>query len=94
MANDDQRRQRILDSLLSSPPDEVLAMLQNDLRFFLESIEAGLFTLSEKPLPEDHDAIIERMKQNTKSLRNFVDLILDYLKRRREMNESGDEKSL
>ena len=78
----DDKQKIDLDRLLLSPPEEVLAMFQNDLRFFVGSFESGLEILSDQELVSKHDWVIEDMKHKTEAVRDGLDLILAYLRER------------
>ena len=64
-----------LDQLLLSSPDDVLAMFQNDLTYFTQSIEAGLEILSNKEIPQDYDRTVEFMKQRTESINKAIKVL-------------------
>ncbi len=83
-----------LPTLLSSPPEDVFAMFQNDLRRSFGSIEAYVAILSEEHMSEDLKIIIEGLDQQTKKVRQALDLALEYLQKRQEMRKPNISNDL
>jgi hypothetical protein len=82
--------QRTLDQLLAAPPEDVIAMFQNDLRRYIADIESGAEILSEKELAHLHDQVVESIKRDVKALRAGCDYISLYVEKRHEMLKSDD----
>ena len=82
---DDSDKQKLLDRLLQTSPDEVLALFQTELKGHLSSMEAGVFVLAHPDATdEDKKQAIEALQQRIKMVKSGLDFTQDYLKKRAE----------
>jgi len=89
--NKDENWQITLDELLTSPPEDVLAMFQNDLRRNLHPIQAGLdILIDEENTVEESKQLLIMIKKNATEMQNAFDYIMSYLKARQEMKIHDD----
>ncbi len=72
-----------LNELLSIPAEEAFAAFQNDLRLPFGSIEA-IVAILEEDLPQEHQEAIKALQKNVKSIRNMLDIALNYLEMRKK----------
>jgi hypothetical protein len=86
---DDNTRIKVED-LLQDPPENVFAMFQNDLRAPISSIEACVDILAEPDSEEQRKQAIEELYRQLKIVRGGLDFALDYLKKRKAMNDSSE----
>jgi signal transduction histidine kinase len=72
-----------LNDLLSIPPEQAFAAFQNDLRLPFGGIEA-IATILEENLPQEHQEMIKILQKNVKSIRDMLNLALNYLESRKK----------
>jgi hypothetical protein len=82
MPEDTQGHTINLNTLLSLPPEEVLAVIASEVKRHANSIEGFSIILSKDEFVQEHSYAIQQIERQAKSTKSIIDVVWVYLAQR------------